>query len=271
MNWFEQLIGQQLIGQDLNWFEQLIGQDLKSALPIILGIIVFEGVLSVDNAAVLATMVRKLPPHLRGRALKIGLIFGLVLRGGCLLAVNFLTQVWWVGPIGGLYLLWLAFQHFTKHEHVEEIAEEAVEHEGNWLFRHMVRMFGVFWATVLSVELMDLMFSIDNVLVANALTKNTYLICMGVFVGILAMRFAAQGFVKLMHSYPFLETCAFLVVGLLGLKLVAGVLEHFQPDSAIAHLIESQTFKIWWSVFMLLIFIVPVVTHRLFGWPRHKS
>ncbi len=255
----------------MNWFEQLIGQDLKSALPIILGIIVFEGVLSVDNAAVLATMVRKLPAHLRGRALKIGLIFGLILRGGCLLAVNFLTKVWWVGPLGGLYLLWLAFQHFTRHEHVEDIAEDAVQHEGNWVFRHMVRLIGVFWATVLSVEVMDLMFSIDNVLVANALTNNTYLICMGVFVGILAMRFAAQGFVKLMHAYPFLETCAFLVVGLLGLKLVAGLMGHFAPDSSVSHLIESQTFKIWWSVFMLLIFIVPVVTHRLLGWPRHKS
>jgi predicted tellurium resistance membrane protein TerC len=132
-------------------------------------------------------------------------------------------------------------------------------------------MIGVFWATVLSVELMDLMFSIDNVLVANALTDKVPLICMGVFVGILAMRFAAQGFVKLMHVYPFLETCAFLVVGLLGLKLVAGLIEYFQPESPISHLIESQTFKIWWSVFMLMIFIVPVATHRLFGWPRHKS
>lgn len=257
--------------RNMNWFEQLIGQDLKSALPIILGIIVFEGVLSVDNAAVLATMVRKLPPHLRGRALRIGLLFGLVLRGGCLLAVNFLTRVWWVGPLGGLYLLWLAFQHFTKHQHVDEIAEDAVQHEGNWLFRRTARVIGVFWATVLSVEIMDLMFSIDNVLVANALTDKIPLICMGVFVGILAMRFAAQGFVKLMHIYPFLETCAFLVVGLLGVKLVAGLLGHFQAESPIAHLIESQTFKIWWSVFMLLIFIVPVATHRLFGWPRQKS
>ncbi|BCU76565.1 hypothetical protein [Luteolibacter sp. LG18] len=253
----------------MEWLHQILGPDIKAAIPIVLGIIVFEGVLSVDNAAVLATMVRKLPVDQRGKALKLGLLLGYVLRGSCILAVNFLTQVWWVGPLGGAYLLWLAIKHFTGHEHVEQQAEEAVEVEqGNWFFLKAAGFLGTFWATVLAVEVMDLMFSIDNVLVANALTDNRYLICMGVFVGILGMRFAAQGFVKLMHRYPFLETCAFVVVGLLGLKLLGGLWVHFQPQSGFAHLIESQTFKIVWSVLMLLLFIIPVITHRLLGWPR---
>ncbi|MFD0893252.1 DUF475 domain-containing protein [Luteolibacter ambystomatis] len=254
----------------MDWLHQIFGQDLKAAVPIVLGIIVFEGVLSVDNAAVLATMVRKLPVDQRGRALRIGLLLGYVLRGSCILAVNFLTKVWWVGPLGGAYLLWLAIKHFATHEHIEEAAESSVPGDGNWFFQQITGWIGVFWATVLGVEVMDLMFSIDNVLVANALTDNTYLICMGVFVGILGMRFAAQGFVKLMHRYPFLETCAFVVVGLLGLKLVAGLWVHFQPESGFAHLIESQTFKIIWSVLMLLLFIIPVITHRLFGWPHRQ-
>ena len=255
----------------MDWLHQVLGQDLKAAVPIVLGIIVFEGVLSVDNAAVLATMVRHLPVDQRGRALRIGLLLGYVLRGSCILAVNFLTRVWWVGPLGGAYLLWLSIKHFAGHEHVEASAETSLPTEGNWFFRKAIGLFGKFWATVLAVEVMDLMFSIDNVLVANALTDNRYLICLGVFVGILGMRFAAQGFVKLMHRYPFLETCAFLVVGLLGLKLVAGLWGHFEPDSPVAHLLESQSFKIAWSIIMLVIFIIPVITHRMFGWPRHTT
>ena len=59
----------------------------------------------------------------------------------------------------------------------------------------------------------------DNVIAANAYTKTIVLIWVGVFIGILAMRFVAQGFVKLMEKYPFLDTCAYIVIGLLGAKL----------------------------------------------------
>lgn len=51
------------------------------------------------------------------------------------------------------------------------------------------------------VEIMDLAFSLDNVFAAVAFTPNILLICIGVFIGILAMRFVAQRFIKLMEKY----------------------------------------------------------------------
>jgi len=47
---------------------------------------------------------------------------------------------------------------------------------------------------------MDLAFSIDNVFAAVAFTDNLWLIMIGVFIGILAMRFVAQSFVKLIEN-----------------------------------------------------------------------
>lgn len=255
----------------MEWLHMILGPDIKAGLLIVATIIIIEGVLSVDNAAVLAQMVMGLPEDQRGKALRIGLIFGYVLRGICILLVGVLVKVWWIGPVGGAYLLMLAVKHFAKKEHVEEEAEEAVDMQGHWLYNHAVRLLGPFWATVASVEVMDLMFSIDNVIAANAIAPGNYtLIIFGVFVGILFMRFAAQGFVVLMHRYPFLETCAFLVVGLLGLKLLAEVGVHFWPASSFAHVLESMTFKVVWSVTTLGIFFIPLLTHQLMGWPRKK-
>ncbi len=169
--------------------------------------------------------------------------------------------------------MWLAWGHFSKHESVEDLGVEAVAAEGNFLYRSTIGLLGPFWATVAAVEVMDLAFSIDNVVAAVAYVKDypmpskLVLVCTGVFLGILAMRFAAQGFVKLMHYYPFLETCAFIVIALLGVKLMLSVPRHFlTPGNPLHDFLASSYFDLGTSVVTLLIFIVPVVVHRI----RHR-
>ena len=93
---------------------------------------------------------------------------------------------------------------------------------------------GNFWSTVVLVEAMDLAFSLDNVFAAVAFSRNIILIWTGVFIGILAMRFVAQVFVKLLEKFPFLEISAFLVIGVLGLKLLFSVYAHYYPTDAIS-------------------------------------
>lgn len=77
--------------------------------------------------------------------------------------------------------------------------------------------------TVVSVELMDMVFSIDNVLAAVAMSPKLWVVMVGVAIGILAMRFVAGGFIKLMEKYPALETSAYIVIGILGAKLTLHV------------------------------------------------
>lgn len=277
----------------MDW-SHILGTDPAAGLMVILILVLIEGVLSVDNAAVLATMVMRLPEEQRGKALKYGIIGAYAFRGLCLLLVTWLTNIWWLEPIGGLYLIYLCWKHFAHHESVEEEGAQHVEKEGNWLYRHTLGRLGPFWATVVAVEIMDLAFSLDNVFAAVAFTKNEklypwpsniILVCIGVFIGILAMRFAAQGFVKLMHRYPFLEKCAYIVIGVLGVKLILGLPKHLFEQKSAVHayleanhpaftrgfadpfhdLITSHGFDLGTSVLTILIFVVPIIVHRLKG------
>jgi predicted tellurium resistance membrane protein TerC len=124
---------------------------------------------------------------------------------------------------------------------------------------------------VVLVEIMDLAFSIDNVFAAVAFTDNIWLICIGVFIGILAMRFVAQGFVKLLEKYPFLETAAFIVIIVLGLKLALSLWTHFSPHSRMAMFLDSHTADMITSLGTASVFFLPLITSWLFGWPGPKK
>jgi len=254
----------------MEWTHTILGPDPAAGMMVILILILIEGVLSVDNAAVLATMVMRLPQHQRNKALKYGIFGAYAFRGLCLVLAAWLITIWWLEPLGGLYLLWLTWSHFSKHGSVEDKETEVVVPERNLLYRYTLGLLGPFWATVVAVEVMDLAFSIDNVVAAIAYVKDfpmpskLVLVCTGVFLGILAMRFAAQGFVKLMHRYPFLESCAFIVIGILGVKLLLSVPRHFtEPGNPIHDFLSSKYFDLGTSVLTLLIFIVPVIVHRI--------
>jgi len=249
----------------------LLGPDIKAGLLIILNLIVIESLLSVDNAAVLATMVIDLPKQQRARALRYGIIGAYVLRGVCLFLAAWLVKIWWLKPLGGLYLLYLAFDYFKGKLAKKDAAggeEESVDKNKNWLYKSTVGLMGNFWATVALVELMDLAFSIDNVFAAVAFTDHVFLIYTGVFIGILAMRFVAQAFVKLMEKFTFLETVAFMVIGVLGIKLTASLFVHFSPESGVAKFMESETADIAVSVFTVAVFLIPVLTSLLFNFPK---
>ena len=135
----------------MDWTYNILGPDPAAGLMVVLILVIIEGVLSVDNAAVLATMVMRLPEHQRGKALKYGIIGAYAFRGLCLALAAWLITIWWLEPLGGLYLLWLAWSHFSRHESVIEEGVEAVETEGNFLYRCTIGLLGPFWATVAAV------------------------------------------------------------------------------------------------------------------------
>jgi YkoY family integral membrane protein len=257
----------------MDFLHTLLGEDIKAGLLIILNLIVIESLLSVDNAAVLATMVLDLPKDQRKRALKYGIVGAYVLRGVCLLIASWLIKIWWLKPIGGLYLLYLAISYFIKKASAkkEEHHDDDVKFikKKSWFYRSTVGMVGPFWATVALVELMDLAFSIDNVFAAVAFTDHIFLIYTGVFIGILAMRFVAQAFVKLMEKFSFLETAAYLVIAILGIKLTLSVYTHFYAETSFGKLLDSETANIIVSVFTVAVFLVPILSSIIFNFPKH--
>lgn len=268
---------------------------LPKYLPIIGMLILIESLLSVDNAAVLATMVMDLPKQQREKALKYGIIGAYVFRGICLVLAGFLVTVWWLKPLGGLYLLWLVYS-WWRGKQTPQTDDDALhtDKQSNWLYRITVGTIGNFWATVALVELMDLAFSIDNVFAAVAFSKNIIVIWIGVFIGILAMRFVAQGFVRLMERYPFLETCAFAVIGILGIKLMLSIYGHYYPCSTFAVFMEGdhacleaqvaaaklthmpEGHSTAWgdiitTIVTLSVFALPVLSSVLFNYPKHTN
>jgi len=179
-------------------------------LLVVAVLIVLEGLLSCDNAVVLALLVKDLPPEQRSKALRYGIIGAYVFRILALALATFIMSQWYLKVAGGLYLLYLAWAHFAKHTD-DQPSERAVR---QW--------FGLsaFWSTVVAVEVTDIVFSVDSIAAAVALSDKMWVLIVGGLLGILAMRFAAQGFVRLLEVFPRLETAAFIAVGVIGLKLL---------------------------------------------------
>lgn len=270
-------------------YQEIVNQPLAS-LMVVVNLILIESLLSVDNAAVLATMVLDLPKDQRSKALKYGILGAYIFRGICLLFAAMLIQIWWFKPVGGIYLLVLSIKYFIakQKEANSSVEEELFGKQESTFYKKTLGLFGPFWATVILVELMDLAFSIDNVIAANAYSKNIILIWTGVFIGILAMRFVAQGFVRLMEKYPFLNTSAYLVIGLLGLKLCLSIYGHYYPCAAFSVFLEgenaclatqgkpTQGHEMIWgdaltSVLSIGLFVLPVLWSWLMGNKERKN
>jgi len=249
---------------------QHIVEHPASSLLVVFNLILIEGLLSVDNAAVLATMVLDLPQKERPAALKYGILGAYLFRGLFLVFAASLVSIWWLKPFGGLYLLYLVWSWWSNRG-ARDAGEMNTEKRNNRLYRFVAGRLGPFWATVVFVEIMDMAFSIDNVFAAVAFTDNLILVCTGVFIGILTMRFVAYGFIRLMEEYAFLETCAYIVLGVLGFRLTLSVFEHLWPEMAIGGLLGGHQADFVMSLVTVTIFLVPVITSTLFNVPAKES
>jgi YkoY family integral membrane protein len=170
-----------------------------------IGVLVFlEGILSLDNALVLAIIARGVKPELQKKVLTYGLVGAVIFRMTAIFFANTLIQYTWIKFIGGGYLLWLAikFFFFTDVEKHKEVI-----HRG-------------FWATILVVELTDIAFAVDSILAAVALTNKYWIIVTGGLIGTFLMRFAANQFIRLLNVFPNLETTAYLLISIVGVKVM---------------------------------------------------
>lgn len=221
---------------------------------IIINLFVLESLLSVDNAAVLAVMVKDLPKQQKKKALRYGMIGAYAFRGLCLATASWLVSFMWLKIAGGLYLVWLAAKHFLITENEKSPKDKQIM----TVFQRIG--LNTFWATVALVEVMDLAFSIDNVFAAVALSDNIFIIMTGVFIGILAMRFVAGWFVNIMGKYKSLEHSAYIMILLLGAKLVvSGLLDYTPFFSNLKHTMETHTFDLIFSFCMMAIFFIPLI------------
>ena len=174
-------------------------------------LVALEGLLSADNALVMAILVLGLPKAQHKQALRYGLVGGFVFRIVATLLAAYLIRVAWVKVLGGLYLLYLAYSHFWGHE--DATARRSAPRAKPWLG------LSPFWATVVRVELINLAFSIDSILVAVAMSPKLWVVVSGGILGIIAMRLVVGQLLTLVQRYPALVDGAFIIIAWVGSKL----------------------------------------------------
>ena len=175
-------------------------------------LVLLEGLLSADNALVLAVLVLGLPKHQQKQALRYGILGAFFFRALATVLAVYLIQLSWVKLAGAAYLLYLPYSHFFRGEdgHDRRTPPKARA------------MFGLtaFWATVVKVELTDIVFAIDSILVAVAMSNKTWVILTGGILGIIAMRIVIGKLLTLVQQYPALVDGAFIIIAWVGIKLL---------------------------------------------------
>lgn len=179
---------------------------------IILSLVLIECILSVDNAIVLAAQTQKLPTKKeQEKSLFYGL-WGAYLFRFLLIGVgSYLIHFWEIKVIGALYLVYLSVNHFWKMAHPERVKRKKGKKRKPIL--------PLFWSVVLSIELMDIVFSVDSILASLAISPNPVIVLIGGLIGIICMRGIAEVIMRLMDIVPELEITAYFLVGLIGIKL----------------------------------------------------
>jgi len=210
-------------------------------------LVALEGLLSADNAMVLAVLVLGLPKREQRNALRYGIFGAFGFRAIATLLAAFLIRLAWVNLLGAGYLLYLVYRHFAGRESGADRRKPKAAQP--WLG------LTAFWATVVKVELTDIVFAIDSILVAVAMSPKLWVILTGGILGILMMRLVIGRLLSLVERYPPLVDGAFIIIGWVGLKLI---FEYLHSSGYVAFEIPK-----WLSLgLIVLIFAVSFVYGR---------
>ncbi len=202
-----------------------------SDLVTIALLVALEGLLSADNAMVLAVLVLGLPKAQQKKALRYGIVGAFVFRTLATLLAVYLIRLGWVKLVGAGYLLYLTYRHFAGGQSAEERRSAPPAQPA----------FGLtaFWSTVVKVELTDIVFAIDSILVAVAMSPKVWVVVTGGLLGIIAMRLVIGQLLALVERYPPLVDGAFVIIGWVAIKLLLEYMHtegyvHFQVPKTLS-------------------------------------
>lgn len=213
-------------------------------VPVIALLVLLEALLSADNALVLAIMVRGLPHEQQKKALSLGLTMSFVFRFGAILLATQIMKLWWLQALGGAYLLYLPIKHFIKHgsnDHEKQTKQMSYR------------------ATIVALAITDVAFAVDSVLAAVATVRGpdkVWVVIAGALLGVVALRFAASAFIKLLERFPALDHMAYVLVGWAGVKLIVESGHTFEagnPGVLPFHWPEMPQALFWGGMALILI------------------
>jgi YjbE family integral membrane protein len=153
----------------------------------LLAIILIDLVLAGDNAIVIALAARNLPPHLQKKAIAWGAAGAIVVRSIMTVGVVWLLKIPGLMLVGGLGLLWIAYQLLA------DTGDK--EHDGP--------VASTFWGAMKTIVVADALMGVDNVLgVAGAAHGAFDLVVLGLLISVPIVVFGSTVVLKLVVRFP---------------------------------------------------------------------
>lgn len=173
----------------------------------LLAIVLIDLVLAGDNAIVIALAARNLPPTLKRKAILWGTVGAIVVRSVMTLGVVWLLKVPGLMLVGGLGLLWIAYQLLAD--------QGDGEHDGPSA--------STFWGAMKTIVVADALMGIDNVLgVAGAAHGAMDLVVIGLLISVPIVVFGSSVVLRLVERFPIIIQLGAAVLAFTAAKMVVG-------------------------------------------------
>jgi YjbE family integral membrane protein len=149
-------------------------------------IVLIDVVLGGENALVIAMASRNLPGDLRKKALLWGTIGAVAVRFACVAALTYLLLIPGLRLVGGLALLYIAWQLTRQKEE-----------------NHDVTAATSFWGAMGTIVWADAVMGLDNALaIAGAAGGNWWLIIFGLLLSVPIILFGSTVVANIMDKWP---------------------------------------------------------------------
>jgi len=196
--------------------------EILTLLPILISL---EILLSADNAVALASLTKSLKNSTdRTKALNIGITISLIFRILLILLSSFLLKFLFIRIFAGIYLIYLFFSNINfKNKKIDTSLNDDLSITNEKF---------AFLKVVALLSITDLAFSIDSITTAVAISDQYILIVIGAFIGVIALRFTSEIFLRLLEYFIRLEMAGYIAILIIGVKLILNTLvkESFLPD-----------------------------------------
>jgi predicted tellurium resistance membrane protein TerC len=180
--------------------------ELKEAAPTLISLAIIEVLLSVDNIAGVQKLAEHLPEEKKNLAFKLGAAAAYVGRiFGLLVTAPFISAFIGVKLLGAAYMMYAMSSHFTGKRKKTQMAGAQTWGLGR---------------TVLSMILLDLILSIDNIVAAVSLTREVWVICSTVVSGVIFLRLFGGFTARVIRKMPILSETVYVLVGWVGWLLL---------------------------------------------------
>ncbi|WP_077617055.1 TerC family protein [Bacillus sinesaloumensis] len=179
---------------------EFLSAEFFSALLVI---IMIDLVLAGDNAIVIGLAARNLPKEQQKKAIIWGTVGAIAIRIVATLAVVWLLEIPGLRLVGGILLVWIAYNLLADDK------------------GHEIKAVGNFWAAIRTIIIADALMGLDNVLaVAGAAHGNFLLVVLGLIISVPIMVWGSTLFIKLIDRFPIIITIGAAILAWTASKMI---------------------------------------------------